>query len=125
MLFRSPVVDLPPERHPEHHEDDQNRDRPATCSAHNPANASRCARSGPLTKGAASVTSTGPVSISAGSEPILAKARMRARVGHFMPTALLDSQFATLEPPEPGEAVVVDIDQAPEAVLRDILLRLA
>ena len=59
-----------------------------------------------------------------GSRAVI-EARMRARVGHFMPTALLDSQFATLELPEPGEAVVVDIDQAPEAVLRDILLRLA
>ena len=33
--------------------------------------------------------------------------RMAARAGHFMPTALLDSQFATLE--EPANAVVVDI----------------
>jgi len=55
-----------------------------------------------------------------GSRAVI-EARMRARVGHFMPTALLDSQFATLEPPSPAEAVVVDIDQAPEAVLRDIL----
>ena len=33
-------------------------------------------------------------------------ARMRARKGHFMPTSLLDSQFATLEPPKPDELAV-------------------
>ena len=37
--------------------------------------------------------------------------RMKARAGHFMPASLLDSQFATLEPPtgEPG-VVTVDVD---------------
>ena len=35
-----------------------------------------------------------------GSKELIA-ARMAARKGHFMPPALLDSQFATLE--EPGE----------------------
>ncbi|MFF2082993.1 gluconokinase [Nocardia sp. NPDC058176] len=30
--------------------------------------------------------------------------RMAARLGHFMPTSLLDSQLATLEPLEPDEA---------------------
>lgn len=34
----------------------------------------------------------------------LIAARMAARQGHFMPTSLLDSQFATLEPPGPDEA---------------------
>src|SRR6202012_3554777 len=29
--------------------------------------------------------------------------RMKKRKGHFMPPALLDSQFATLEPPTPDE----------------------
>lgn len=39
----------------------------------------------------------------AGSREVIA-ARMAARSGHFMPASLLDSQFATLEPPlgEPG-----------------------
>lgn len=47
----------------------------------------------------------------AGSRAVI-EARMRARQGHFMPPALLDSQFATLEPPGPDEnAVAVDIDQ--------------
>ncbi len=35
------------------------------------------------------------------------EARLSARAGHFMPAALLDSQLATLEPPTPGEAVLV------------------
>jgi gluconokinase len=38
-------------------------------------------------------------------------ARMAARQGHYMPLSLLDSQFATLEPPGPDEALTVDIDQ--------------
>ncbi|HRJ73943.1 MAG TPA: gluconokinase, GntK/IdnK-type, partial [Terrimicrobiaceae bacterium] len=43
--------------------------------------------------------------------------RLAARKGHFMPSALLDSQFATLE--EPADAIVVDIDQSAQAVIRD------
>ena len=40
--------------------------------------------------------------------------RLMQRQGHFMPPALLDSQFATLEPPEPDEhAIDVDIALAP------------
>ena len=47
----------------------------------------------------------------------LIAARMAAREGHFMPTSLLDSQFATLERPGPAErAVRVPIDRPPEAV---------
>ena len=35
--------------------------------------------------------------------------RMAQRPGHFMPTSLLDSQLATLEPPDPNErALVID-----------------
>ncbi|NLU66789.1 gluconokinase [Streptomyces sp. HNM0574] len=40
--------------------------------------------------------------------------RMRQRTDHFMPTALLDSQFATLEPLQPderGAPVRVDADE--------------
>ena len=49
-------------------------------------------------------------------------ARMAARTGHFMPPSLLDSQFAALEPPESDEAAVtVDIDQAPDAILAQLL----
>jgi gluconokinase len=47
--------------------------------------------------------------------------RMRARHGHFMPASLIDSQFATLEPPDPEEhAITVDIDQPPGAVVAEI-----
>ena len=46
----------------------------------------------------------------AGSRELIA-ARMAARTGHYMPTSLLDSQFATLEPPGPEEAIAVEIDQ--------------
>jgi carbohydrate kinase (thermoresistant glucokinase family) len=50
----------------------------------------------------------------------LIEERMRARKGHFMPPALLDSQFATLE--EPGEdehPIVVDIGGGPEAIIAE------
>jgi carbohydrate kinase (thermoresistant glucokinase family) len=37
--------------------------------------------------------------------------RISARRGHFMPAGLLDSQFAALEPPAPGEhAIAVSVD---------------
>ena len=34
------------------------------------------------------------------------QARMKARVAHFMPSSLLDSQLATLEPPGPDETAL-------------------
>ena len=52
----------------------------------------------------------------AGSRAVI-EARMAARKGHYMPVSLLDSQFATLEPPGPEEALRVDIDQPLEAVV--------
>lgn len=56
-----------------------------------------------------------------GSRDVI-EARMRARSGHFMPPALLDSQFATLEVPGADErAVVVDIDQPLAAVVAEIV----
>lgn len=56
-----------------------------------------------------------------GSRAVI-EARMAARKGHFMPTALLDSQFATLEPPAADEnAAVVQIDQSLDGVVSDIL----
>ncbi|MFF9048255.1 gluconokinase [Streptomyces parvulus] len=43
--------------------------------------------------------------------------RMAHRQGHFMPTALLDSQFATLQPLEADEAgVAVDVAGTPEEI---------
>jgi gluconokinase len=50
----------------------------------------------------------------------LISARMKKRKGHFMPPALLDSQFATLEKPTPDEhAVILDISQAIPALLTE------
>ncbi|MDN3293571.1 gluconokinase [Streptomyces ficellus] len=47
----------------------------------------------------------------------LIEERMAARKGHFMPTALLDSQFATLQPLGDDEAgVAVDVSGSPEDI---------
>jgi gluconokinase len=47
----------------------------------------------------------------------LIEERMSHRQGHFMPTALLDSQFATLQPLEPDEAgVAVNVAGSPEEI---------
>ncbi|WP_344049069.1 gluconokinase [Streptomyces thermoalcalitolerans] len=47
----------------------------------------------------------------------LVERRMANRRGHFMPTALLDSQFATLQPLQPDEpGVAVDISGTPEEI---------
>ncbi|MEU9503686.1 gluconokinase [Streptomyces sp. NPDC048196] len=47
----------------------------------------------------------------------LIQARMAERQGHFMPTTLLDSQFATLEPLGPDEAgVAVDVAGTPQQI---------
>ncbi len=51
--------------------------------------------------------------------------RMKARVGHFMPTTLLHSQFALLEKPSEEEALHVDISPNPENIIKDILDKLA
>ncbi|MFF8637637.1 gluconokinase [Streptomyces pilosus] len=47
----------------------------------------------------------------------LVEDRMSHRQGHFMPTALLDSQFATLQPLERDESgVAVDVTGSPEEI---------
>ena len=47
----------------------------------------------------------------------LIERRMGARRGHFMPTALLDSQFATLQPLQEDEAgVAVDVSGSPAEI---------
>jgi gluconokinase len=51
-----------------------------------------------------------------GSRDVIAW-RMAARTGHYMPTSLLDSQFAALEPPTPDEALAIDIDQPLDTVI--------
>ena len=48
--------------------------------------------------------------------------RMEKRKGHFMPPDLLKSQFETLEIPK--DALSVSIDQAPKAILSEILRKL-
>lgn len=59
-----------------------------------------------------------------GSKELIAD-RMRARKDHFMPPALLDSQFATLEPPGPDERpIVIPIDPTPSEVVRSVLAQL-
>ncbi|MEU5769174.1 gluconokinase [Streptomyces asoensis] len=56
----------------------------------------------------------------------LIKDRMAHRQGHFMPTALLDSQFATLQPLQADEAgVVVDVSGSPEAITERAVAALA
>ncbi|UYY79553.1 gluconokinase [Sphingomonas sp. R1] len=49
-------------------------------------------------------------------------ARMARRPGHFMPTSLLDSQLATLEPPSPAETALVLPGALPAVDLRDRVL---
>ena len=50
-------------------------------------------------------------------------ARLAGRVGHYMPSTLLDSQFATLE--EPTNAIVVDLRLTPEEQVAAIRFALA
>jgi gluconokinase len=54
-----------------------------------------------------------------GSQALIS-ARMKKRKGHFMPPALLDSQFATLERPSSDEhAVVLDISHSITSLLAE------
>ena len=55
----------------------------------------------------------------------LVRRRMIARYEHFMPVALLDSQFATLEEPTPDEhPIIVDIGGKPAEIAHEIVCRL-
>lgn len=56
----------------------------------------------------------------AGSRAVI-EARMAARTGHYMPVALLDSQFAALEAPGPDEAITVEIDQPLQGIVAVVL----
>ncbi|WP_407110038.1 gluconokinase [Streptomyces sp. DSM 116494] len=59
----------------------------------------------------------GVVFVHLNGDRALVEDRMAHRQGHFMPTALLDSQFATLQPLEPDEAgVSVDVAGSPEEI---------
>ena len=57
--------------------------------------------------------------------PELIEQRMQARKGHFMPPRLLESQFATLEPPGPDEnPVTVSVAPPPDAIIDEVVRRL-
>ena len=56
-----------------------------------------------------------------GDRDLIAR-RIAARADHFMPPALLDSQFKTLEEPQPDErAIVVSIAPHPREIVEDIV----
>jgi gluconokinase len=60
----------------------------------------------------------------AGDRDLVAR-RLTARHGHFMPPALLDSQFETLEPPGADErAITVQIAETATAEADEIIARL-
>ena len=53
-------------------------------------------------------------------------ARMAQRRNHFMPTSLLDSQFATLEPPQADENPLnIPVDADPASIVNAITAQLA
>lgn len=57
----------------------------------------------------------------AGSRDLIGR-RLAERSGHFMPASLLDSQFASLEPPSADEqAIIVDIDQSLDKIIAHIV----
>jgi carbohydrate kinase (thermoresistant glucokinase family) len=59
-----------------------------------------------------------------GSRELIGR-RVAARHGHFMPASLLDSQFATLEEPGPGEhPITVDVGPPPEQIADEIVRQL-
>lgn len=59
----------------------------------------------------------GVVFVHLSGDRALIEDRMTHRQGHFMPTALLDSQFATLQPLGSDEAgVAVDVTGSPEEI---------
>lgn len=59
-----------------------------------------------------------------GSRELIA-ARMLSRKDHFMPPSLLDSQFATLEPPIDENAIEIDIEMSLPDIVEDIARKLA
>jgi gluconokinase len=58
-----------------------------------------------------------------GPRPLIAE-RLTSRREHFMPPALLDSQFATLEEPSPDEgAWVCDVRESPQDLVAALVAR--
>ena len=62
----------------------------------------------------------------AGDKAVIAE-RMAARDAHFMPTSLLDSQFADLEIPDPANenVITLDVSQPLDTLLHHILQHIA
>jgi len=59
-------------------------------------------------------------------DPVEIGRRLRQRSGHFMPPGLLESQLLALEPPSGDEnAIVVEVEAAPQAIVSEITHRLA
>jgi carbohydrate kinase (thermoresistant glucokinase family) len=59
-----------------------------------------------------------------GEKGLIAR-RIAAREGHFMPPTLLESQFATLEEPEPDERpIIVSIAPHPREIVTNIIAEL-
>jgi gluconokinase len=51
--------------------------------------------------------------------------RISQRAGHFMPASLVDSQLATLEPPQPDEPILVlDVSRSPDELVAAAVNRL-
>lgn len=85
------------------------------CSALKRSYRARLAKAGPSVKF---------VHLSGTRERILA--RLQARADHFMPPELLDSQLATLEPPDPGpDTLVCDIEGSVDELVEQVLAELA
>ena len=60
----------------------------------------------------------------AGSKETISR-RLTARLDHFMPSTLLDSQISTLEPPGPDEnTLVIDLGRSPAEEAAEIIARL-
>ena len=71
-------------------------------------------------------TAPGVVHLHLTGDRALIARRMAERADHFMPVALLDSQFATLEPLEPDErGVAVSVAPGPDMVAERALSALA
>jgi gluconokinase len=55
-------------------------------------------------------------------QPEVVSERVGHRTGHYMPAALVDSQYAALEPLEPDEfGVALDFTRAPESIVEQFL----
>jgi carbohydrate kinase (thermoresistant glucokinase family) len=54
----------------------------------------------------------------------LLEQRLAGRRGHFMPSSLLDSQLAILEPPSPDErAWACDVGDPPDVIVASLVAR--